>query len=77
MVSPQLALFNAVCKSPPTGTLMTLPDVLGMVVSMHVTGNCAGPSLPDGQVAGDAGGGVDGGGVEGGGVDGGGVEGGA
>jgi hypothetical protein len=46
IVSPQLALFNAVCRLPPALTKVVAPGagVLARAVCMYVTGNCAGPS---------------------------------
>src|SRR5215470_17904398 len=47
-VSPQFALFGAVCRLLPALTLIVVPGagVLASVVCMKVTGNCAGPSYP-------------------------------
>ena len=48
MVSPQLALFSAVCKLPPEGTWIVEPvaGVSVVAVCKYVRGNSAGPSKP-------------------------------
>src|SRR5215468_8749126 len=47
-VSPQFALFSAVCRLLLALTLIVVPGagVLASDVCMKVTGNCAGPSYP-------------------------------
>ena len=46
IVSPQLALFSALCKEPPAFTIVTFPGVgvFTIVVFMYTRGNSAAPS---------------------------------
>src|SRR5271166_6865219 len=58
MVSPQLALSSAACRSPPKLTLITAPGagVFARVVFKYTRGNSAGPSkllVTGGVLAGD------------------------